>query len=66
MTDKDKEVVVKRKGKKIITVKGKNLVKKFDKNTNQPPIPKPSKKFCPNCGSSINGKFCEMCGSKID
>lgn len=50
MTDRDKEVVVKRKGKKIISVKGKNL----------PP------KFCSNCGSSINGKICEMCGVKID
>jgi len=62
MSDRDKEVVVKRKGKKIITVKGKNLAKKIT----QPPIPKPPKKFCPYCGSSIKGKFCETCGSKID
>ncbi|KKN44808.1 hypothetical protein LCGC14_0689450 [marine sediment metagenome] len=50
MTDGDKEVVVKRKGKKIITVKGKNL----------------EKNFCSNCGSPISGKICEICGSKID
>ncbi len=49
MTDRDKEVIVKRKGKKVISVKGKNL----------------KEKFCPNCGSSINGKICESCGSKI-
>ena len=41
MTDRDKEVVVKRNGKEIISVKGKKL----------------SKNFCPNCGSSINGKI---------
>ena len=50
MTDRDKEVIVKRKGKKILTVKGKNL----------------ARKFCSNCGSPINGKICEKCGSKID
>jgi len=50
MTDRDKEVVIKRKGKEIITVKGKKLVKKF----------------CPHCGSPIEGKICEMCGSKIN
>ena len=69
MTDKNKEVIVKRKGKKIIKVKGKELAKKFEKHNIQNSILKQSKKnpkYCPNCGSSIIGKSCEMCGAKLD
>ncbi len=69
MTDKNKEVIVKRKGKKTIKVKGKKLAKKLEKNNIQNSFLKKSKKspkYCPNCGSSISGKSCEMCGAKLD
>ena len=69
MSDKHKEIIVKRKGKKTVKVKGKKLAKKFEKVNIQKSTPKQSKKiaqFCPNCGNSIIGNSCEMCGAKID
>ena len=56
MTDKNKEIRIKRKGKKTIKVKGKKLAKKLEK--------KP--KYCPNCGSSMSGTSCAMCGAKLE
>ncbi len=56
MTDKNKEIIVRRKGKKTIKVKGKKLAKKLEK--------KP--KYCPNCGSSMSGTSCAMCGAKLE
>lgn len=58
----DKKVIIKTKGKKEISVKGKKLNKKYVGKTKSD---ESSKEHCANCGQKLESisRYCPGCGS---